>query len=74
MASPAFTNVSLFGPLLAATIGRIIKPPVRMHEDEWDGKEYSLYSTRIEFKGPDALPPPVPRDEFTLEHALKTVD
>jgi len=70
VASPAFTNVPLFGPLLAATIGRVIKPPVRMHEEQWDGKEYSLYSTRIEPKGPDALPPPGPRDEFTLGHAM----
>jgi hypothetical protein len=70
VASPAFTNVPLFGPLLAATIGRIVKPPVRMHEEEWDGKEYSLYSTRIEPKGPDALPPPRPRDEFTLGRAM----
>jgi hypothetical protein len=28
VASPAFTNVPLVGPLLAATIGRIVKPPV----------------------------------------------
>jgi hypothetical protein len=55
---------------LAATIGRVVKPPVRVHEEQWDGKEYSLYSTRIEPKGPDALPPPRPRDEFTLGRAM----
>jgi hypothetical protein len=41
-----------------------------MHEEQWDGTEYSLYSTRIEPKGPNALPPPMPEDEFTLGKAL----
>ena len=31
VASPAFTNVPLLGPLLAATIGRFIKPTVCIH-------------------------------------------
>lgn len=39
--------------------------------EQWDGKEYTLYSDRIEPRGPNALPPPAPRDEFTLGHALK---
>ena len=46
--SPAFTNVPLIGPLLAATMGKLFKPPVRMHEDQWDGRDYTLYSTRLE--------------------------
>jgi hypothetical protein len=71
VSSPAFTNVPLVGPLLAATIGKFVKPPVRMHEEEWDGQQYSLYSPRLEPKGPDALPPPLPKDEFSLGNALK---
>jgi len=68
--SPAFTNVPLIGPLLGATIGKLVKPTVRMHEEDWDGKEYTLYSTRIEPKGPDALPP-LPKDEFAIGNALR---
>jgi hypothetical protein len=71
VASPAFSNVPLVGPLLAATIGRFIKPTVRMHEEEWNGEEYDLYSPRIEPRGPNALPPPKLKDEFTLGNALK---
>ncbi len=71
VSSPAFSNVPLIGPLLAATIGKLVKPPVRMHEEEWDGRQYSLYSTRLEPKGPEALPPPKPGDEFTLAKAMK---
>jgi hypothetical protein len=70
VASPAFTNVPLIGPLLAATIGRFIKPTVRMHEEEWNGENYSLYSTRIEPKGPNALPPPTPKDEYSLGNVM----
>jgi hypothetical protein len=71
VSSPAFTNVPLIGPLLAATIGKFVKPPVRMHEEEWDGSDYSLYSPRLEPRGPGALPPPMPKDEYSLVNALK---
>ena len=37
-----------------------------MHEDQWDGTEYNLYSPRLEPRGPDALPPPLPKDEYSL--------
>lgn len=51
--SPAFSNVPLIGPLLAATVGKLVKPVVRMHTEDWDGKtDYNLYSTRLEPKGP----------------------
>jgi len=32
---PAFRDVPIFGPLLSATIGRVVKPPVYMHTNEW---------------------------------------
>jgi hypothetical protein len=70
VASPAFSNIPLIGPLLAATVGKLIKPPRRMHEDEWRGDEYSLYSPRLEPKGDAGLPPPFPRDEFGLKNVL----
>ena len=54
--SPAFSNVPLVGPLLAATIGKLVKPPVLMHEGEWSPDKYTLYSPRLE-PGPDGLPP-----------------
>jgi hypothetical protein len=70
--SPAFSNVPLVGPLLAATIGKILKPVVRMHTDEWQvGDNYDLYSSRLEPKGPDALHVAEPREEFSLWHAFK---
>ena len=71
VASPAFSNVPLIGPLLATTIGKVVKPSVRMHEEDWSGEEYSLYSTRLEPKGPAATPPPPPKDEFGLGRSLK---
>jgi hypothetical protein len=70
VASPAFSNIPLIGPLLAATIGKLVKPPRRMHEDQWSGEDYSLYSPRLEPKGDDGLPPPFPRDEFGLKNVL----
>ncbi len=70
--SPAFSNVPLIGPLLAATIGKAIKPPIRMHEDEWhQGQDYTLYSNRLEPRGPEALPVSEPVEEFSLWHAFK---
>ena len=66
--SPAFSNVPLIGPLLAATIGKLIKPPVTMHEDEWDRSSYSLYSTRLEPRG--GLDAPEPQPEFSFSNAM----
>ena len=37
-----------------------------MHEEEWDGKEYSLYSPRLDARFPEALQPPLHRDEYSL--------
>jgi hypothetical protein len=47
-----------------------VKPTIRMHEDQWDGTEYNLYSPRLEPRGPDALPPPIPKDEYSLGNVL----
>jgi hypothetical protein len=69
--SPAFTNVPLVGPLLAATIGKIIKPVKRMHKGEWDEHDYTLYSSRLEPKGKDALPTAKPKEEFGLWQSVK---
>lgn len=66
MSSPAFSNIPLIGPLLAATIGRLVKPPRRMHEAEWDGKDYTLFSPRVEPRGPNGLAPAAPKEEFGL--------
>lgn len=53
VSSPAFSNVPLVGPLLAATIGKVVKPVVRMHLEDWDQKsDYQLYSSRLEPRGP----------------------
>lgn len=70
--SPAFSNVPLIGPLLAATIGRIVKPPQRMHTGEWDINNYTLYSPRLE---PNmelgGLPVSTPREEFSFKDVAK---
>ncbi len=41
----------------------MVKPTIRMHEDQWDGTDYTLYSPRLEPRGPEALPPPKLKDE-----------
>ena len=69
--SPAFSNVPLIGPMLAATIGKLVKPVVRMHQSEWNENDYTLYSTRLEPKGSDGLAPAKPKEEFSLWHAAK---
>jgi hypothetical protein len=49
--SPAGSNIPLVGPIIAGTIGRLIKPPVRMHTDEWsDTSDYKLFGNRMEPK------------------------
>lgn len=68
--SPAFSNVPLVGPLLAATIGKIVKPVVRMHEGEWSEDDYTLYSTRLEPKK-GGLAPAKPKEEFSLWQSAK---
>lgn len=68
--SPAFSNVPLIGPILAGTIGKLIKPPVRMHP-EWSGDDYDIGSSRLRPKGPEALPPAKPMPEFGIKDSLK---
>ena len=36
LTSPEFENVPLVGPVLSSTIGRVIKPQVKMHEEYWN--------------------------------------
>ena len=70
--SPAFSNIPLVGSALAATFGRLIKPPVRMHEREWDINNYTLYSPRLEPNmALGGLPPSTPREEFSLKDITK---
>jgi hypothetical protein len=70
--SPAFSNIPLIGHLLAATVGRIVKPEIRMHEREWDINNYTLYSSRLEPKMElGGLPPSVPRTEYNIKDILK---
>lgn len=70
VSSPAFSNVPLIGPLLAATIGKVIKPPVRMHP-EWAGDKYNIGSTRLQPKGPDALAPAPLQTEFNIKDTVR---
>ena len=68
--SPAFSNIPLIGPVLAATLGRLVKPPKRMHESEWNGDDYTLFSPRVEPRGPAGLAPAHPREEFGLSDVV----
>jgi hypothetical protein len=63
--SPAFSNVPFVGPLLAGTIGKLVKPARLMHQGEWSPENYTLYSTRLEPRGDAGLPPPEAQPEFT---------
>lgn len=50
MTSPMFENVPIFGKFLSGTIGKIIKPQKRMHEEYWNS-EYgtnSIHSDSID--------------------------
>jgi hypothetical protein len=49
----------------------VVKPTIRMHEDQWDGTDYTLYSPRLEPRGPEALPPPLPKDEYSIGSVFK---
>jgi hypothetical protein len=62
--SPAFSNVPLVGHLLAASIGKVVKPVKRMYSQEWNGADYTLASPQLEPKGPGALAPLTPSSEF----------
>lgn len=68
--SPAFSNIPLIGPLLAGTIGKLIKPPVRMHP-EWEETDYNIGSSRLAPRGPQALPAAQPKPEFSLRDTAK---
>jgi hypothetical protein len=35
MSAPAFSNVPIVGPTLSATIGKILKPQIKMHPEAW---------------------------------------
>lgn len=37
--SPAFENVPVFGELLSGTVGKIVKPTIKMHRDYWNGNK-----------------------------------
>lgn len=37
MTSPAFENVPIFGDVLSSTVGKIVKPQIKMHNEYWNG-------------------------------------
>lgn len=69
--SPAFSGVPIIGPILAATIGKVFKPVKRMHEKEWDGTDYTVFSRRVEPKGPKALSNPKLREEYGFKDVVR---
>lgn len=59
----AFADIPLVGPLLAATIGRVIKPPKLMHTNEWLGGGTSLSSNSPVLRTPGRLGELPPGDQ-----------
>jgi hypothetical protein len=47
------------------------KTPLASTESQKDDKDYTLYSTRLEPKGPDALAVAKPKQEYGMWHAAK---
>lgn len=43
----AFEDIPIVGPLLSATIGRLVKPPKLMHTEEWLGDGASLSRSNL---------------------------
>lgn len=37
LSSPEFENVPLFGPMLSGTVGKLVKPQIKMHPEYWYG-------------------------------------
>ncbi len=64
--SPAFSDVPLIGPILAGTIGKVVKPPMILHQGEYNEEEYRAFSGFVEPKGPEALSPLPPQEEYGL--------
>lgn len=50
LTSPQFEDVPLIGPTLGATVGKLVKPQRKMHEEYWAKSEYveSPYSPEIQ--------------------------
>jgi hypothetical protein len=46
----AFEDVPFIGPLLGATVGRIVKPPVMMHTDIWQAHEAGVLEAEVQGK------------------------
>lgn len=69
-----FEDVPLIGPLLANTIGRLIKPPVLMHTEEWMDED-GVKAMAPGFGERRAVelgeqPPPSPISPFSTEGAI----
>ena len=69
--SPAFTNVPLIGDILAATVGKIIKPPKLMHEGEWSDTNYEIGGPKLQPRGPQAQPAEKLSQEYSLENVAR---
>src|SRR5674476_1217633 len=51
--------------------GYVQKDPLCQHQNGKDETDYTLYSSRLEPKGPDALAPAKPKQEYSMWHAAK---
>lgn len=53
MTSPAFENVPIFGDTLSATVGKFVKPQVKMHQEYWN--EDGSVKTSNQIKGEELI-------------------
>lgn len=75
ISSLPFEDIPFVGPILANTIGRIIKPPVYMHESEWrqpSGEQLAMAPGFGEIRAPELgeLPPPVAETPYNVTGIL----
>lgn len=49
--APAGSNVPLIGPMVGSTVGKIIRPQIKMHHQYWDGKT----PIRKDDEGPNSI-------------------
>lgn len=74
----AFADIPILGPILSATVGRLVKPPRLMHEEEWmrggsDGTSYARMPRRFEeedLSGMGEIGPDAPISPFGLKGTI----
>ena len=71
MTSPAFADVPILGPILAPTIGQIVKPSKRMHLEYWSSPQEGITNLDMPFiEGGSTISDEAANDFLTTGEAL----